>query len=217
MFLEAPAEMIHCVYVTDEFLGKSIHADKVKKLPHEIVAQKVFSAMSDTKAPQGILTILKIPKYNLSCLKDDRDNLLILNGIQDPGNLGTMVRTAEAAGVSGIIMDRQCADIFNPKVIRSTMGSIFRVPFVVSDNLADTVKELKQSGVKMVAAHLKGEELSLENRKKSERLGIMIGNEGAGLSEELSLLADYRVRIPMKGKVESLNAAISAALLMYLL
>ncbi len=214
MFLETPAPLLETVYVSEDFMNRSVHASKVEKLPHEVVKTDVFNKMSDTKAPQGILAAVKMPKHSLEKMMKPDGIYLILNGVQDPGNLGTMLRTAEAAGVAGVIMDRDCADIFNPKVIRSTMGSVYRVPFLIVDDLEGTIKDMKEGGVKMVAAHLKGQTY-FEDVDYTGSVGIMIGNEGNGLSDNISALADMLVKIPMEGRVESLNAAISAALFMY--
>ena len=231
MFLEAPEDMIDTVYVSEEFSNKSIHMDRVARHQYEVVADHVFSKMSATQTPQGVLTVLKQPIYNVHELLYGKKRIytstpagderikenalfLILNRVQDPGNLGTMIRTAEAAGAAGVLLDRECADIFNPKVIRSTMGSVYRVPFAVAEDMSSAIREMKEAGVHMVAAHLKGQEYYSEV-DYSGAVGIMIGNEGNGLSEELSAMADTLVRIPMDGRVESLNAAISAALFMY--
>lgn len=142
--------------------------------------------------------------------------LLLLEDIQDPGNLGTLIRTAEAAGIEAVIMSSSTADVFNPKVIRSTMGSCFRVPFVYADSFTEAVEEVRRSGVRVYAAYLHGgknyREISFE-----KRCAIMIGNEGNGLSEEAVAVADERVFIPMCGQIESLNAAVAGAVLMYAL
>lgn len=215
IFLEAPSELISRVYVTESYLNKSEYKDKIAALPHEIVKDDVFKKISDTKTPQGILTIIKFPKYSLdNLINRERGVYLVLNCIQDPGNIGTMIRTGEGAGIAGIIMDKGCVDIFNPKVIRSTMGSIFRVPYYISDNLEDTIDKMKKSGIKMLAAHLKGTN-DYRKIEYPDRVGIMIGNEGNGLANNIAELSDLYVKIPMEGKLESLNAAVSAALLMY--
>lgn len=208
--------MVECVYASQSFMKDSIHAQKVKALPHEIVSDTVYKKMSATKAPQGILTVMKQPVYEKDSIfaAGDKGLYLVLNEIQDPGNLGTMLRTAEGAGVSGIIMDQGCVDLFNPKVIRSTMGAIFRVPFLVTQDLPALLDEMRGRGITTVAAHLQGK----QNYTKESYLGptaILIGNEGNGLRDEISEKADVKVLIPMEGKLESLNAAVSAALLMY--
>ena len=144
----------------------------------------------------------------------EKTHLLILESVQDPGNLGTMVRTGEGAGISGIIMNRTTVDLFNPKTIRSTMGSIYRVPYYIADDLAETIGELKRQKVGIYAAHLKGQ-MHYDEPSYCKGTAFLIGNEGNGLSDEIAGLADNYVRIPMEGSVESLNAAVSAALLMY--
>jgi tRNA G18 (ribose-2'-O)-methylase SpoU len=147
-------------------------------------------------------------------LRGDRTHLLIVESIQDPGNLGTMLRTGEGAGITGIIMNRTTVDLFNPKTIRSTMGSIYRVPYYIADDLAETIGELKRQKVGIYAAHLKGQ-MQYDEPSYCKGTAFLIGNEGNGLSDEIAGLADTYVRIPMEGSVESLNAAVSAALLMY--
>jgi len=125
-----------------------------------------------------------------------------------------MVRTGEGAGITGVIMNKTTVDLFNPKTIRSTMGSIYRVPFIVTADLAETMNDLKQQGVSLYAAHLKGQ-YAYDEEDYTKASGFLIGNEGNGLSDEIADLADTYIKIPMEGQVESLNAAISASLLMY--
>ena len=139
---------------------------------------------------------------------------LILEDIQDPGNLGTMIRAGEGAGVSGIIMSDKTVDVYNPKTIRATMGCIYRVPFCYVSDLHRCIKDLQECDIKVYAAHLKGEEAyDLQNYCRS--VAFLIGNEGNGLKDETAELADAYIKIPMLGKVESLNAAIAATLLVY--
>ena len=161
------------------------------------------------------MAVVEMPHYELSeLLKGDETHLLILESIQDPGNLGTMIRTGEGAGITGIIMNNQTVDLYNPKTVRSTMGSLYRMPYYISDNLEDTIDILKGKGVRLYAAHLKGT-MSYDEPEYTGACGFMIGNEGNGLSDEIANMANTYIRIPMEGKVESLNAAISATLLMY--
>lgn len=181
----------------------------------EIVGDSVFKQISDTQTPQGIMAVIEMPHYELADLLDgDRTHLLILESIQDPGNLGTMLRTGEGAGITGMIMNSQTVDLYNPKTVRSTMGSLYRMPYYISDDLEDTINLLKEKGVKLYAAHLKGT-LSYDEPEYTRACGFMIGNEGNGLSDQIADMADTYIKIPMEGKVESLNAAISATLLMY--
>ena len=143
-----------------------------------------------------------------------RGMTLLLDGIQDPGNLGTIFRTAEGAGVDGIIMSSDTVDIYNPKTVRSTMGSLYRMPFFYEKDLKGVVERIKEKKVSVYAAHLKGKHAYyLEDYRRG--CAFLIGNEGNGLTDELAALADTYIRIPMEGQVESLNAAIAAAVLMY--
>lgn len=181
----------------------------------EIVGDSVFKQISDTQTPQGIMAVIEMPHYELADLMDgDRTHLLILESIQDPGNLGTMLRTGEGAGITGVIMNSQTVDLYNPKTVRSTMGSLYRMPYYISDDLEGTINLLKEKGVKLYAAHLKGT-LSYDEPEYTRACGFMIGNEGNGLSDQIADMADTYIKIPMEGRVESLNAAISATLLMY--
>ena len=215
MCMEAPREWVRAMYVSESFAEKDRNQKLLEGYTYELVSDKVFAAVSDTQTPQGILAVVEMPEYQLSDLRrGEKTNLLILESIQDPGNLGTMLRTGEGAGVTGVIMNRTTADLFNPKTIRSTMGSIYRMPFVVTEDLHATVLQLKRQGVSLYAAHLKGVR-AYDEPDYTGPCGFFIGNEGNGLTDELAELADTYVRIPMEGQVESLNAAVSAALLMY--
>lgn len=212
MCLEAPKESIIATYVSESFF--KAHED-LELSDYEIVADNVFKSISDTQTPQGMMSIVRMPEYTMdNILAGDRTHLLVLESVQDPGNLGTMLRTGEGAGITGVIMNRTTVDIYNPKTIRSTMGSLYRMPFIIVDDLADTLNMLKAKGVSLYAAHLKGE-LSYDEPDYTGATAFMIGNEGNGLSDEIADLANTYIKIPMEGEVESLNAAVSAALLMY--
>lgn len=237
MVSETPKELVQKVYLSESFRKEKIFEEKdrsaarvseragareafdwqlwLDNFEYEIVADSVFASVSDTQSPQGILCLARMPEYTLAdLLKTDCPHLLLLESIQDPGNLGTMLRTGEGAGVDGIIMNRSTVDLFNPKVIRATMGSLYRVPFVLVDDLADIAGELKQHGISLYAAHLKGTEM-YDEPAYTKGTAFLIGNEGNGLTDETAELADKYIRIPMEGRVESLNAAIAATLLMY--
>ena len=224
MVVEAPMDGLKAVYVSECFENNVDNRTLLKELKnkcdqanaiYEVVADNVFKSVSDTQTPQGIMAVVKMPEYSMDqLLKGEQTHLLILESIQDPGNLGTMVRTGEGAGVTGVIMNKTTVDLFNPKTIRSTMGSIYRVPFFVTENLAETMSDLQKQGVSLYAAHLKGEH-SYDEEDYTKACGFLIGNEGNGLSDEIADLADTYIKIPMEGQVESLNAAISATLLMY--
>lgn len=230
MYEEAPPELIREVYLTKGMLEqlKSRAAaegaaqdraryieEKLSRTGYETVSEEVFERMSDTRTPQGILTVLNRPVYGMKDLvRGDCPLLLLLEDIQDPGNLGTMVRTGEGAGITGVIMSSQTVDIYNPKTIRATMGSIYRVPFLYVEDLGETVRSLRKNNIHVYAAHLQGRTYysSLSFR---EGTAFLIGNEGNGLRQETAMLAESYLKIPMEGEVESLNAAIAASLLVY--
>jgi len=215
MFAEAPKDWVTDIYVSETFLNEPEHKKMLEGREYEVVADSVLKSVSDTQTPQGILCLVKKPQYQLEdLLQKEQTHLLILESIQDPGNLGTMLRTGEGAGITGVVMNRTTVDLFNPKTIRSTMGSIYRMPFFVTEDLKKTIEKLKEQQIAVYAAHLKGT-LSYDEPDYRKGTAFLIGNEGNGLSDETADLADTYIKIPMEGKVESLNAAISASLLMY--
>lgn len=184
------------------------------RFPYEVVRDDVFASVAETVTPQGVLAVVSMPERNLSDLTAKGKGILLLETIQDPGNLGTMLRTAEAADMGGILLSRDSVDAFSPKVVRATMGAILRVPFVYAEHFPKAVETLKEQGYTVFAAHLKGS-VPYDEPDYRGKYAIMIGNEGNGLTEEAASSADYRVRIPMAGQAESLNAAVAAAILMY--
>lgn len=189
--------------------------DYLRGITYETVSGTVFRQISDVVAPQGIMAVVAQPEYTLPDLLANRKaNLVFLEDVQDPGNLGTLIRTGEGAGVNGFVMSRNTADLFNPKVVRSTMGSIFRMPFVYVDNFIESLEMARQSGICLFAADLNAD-MEYDGADFSKRCGIMIGNEGNGLSAEAVSHSDYKIKIPMDGQSESLNAAVSGAILMY--
>jgi TrmH family RNA methyltransferase len=139
--------------------------------------------------------------------------LIALENLQDPGNLGTIIRTAEGAGVTGVIMSKDTVDIYNPKVVRSTMGSIFRIPFCYVEDFVEEMKRLNDSGIVTFSAHLQGTSFYDQNYRKPT--AFVIGNEGNGLTDAVSGVTCQKISIPMMGQVESLNAATAATVLMY--
>lgn len=214
MFREVPKERLSKVYATEEFYEKNRELFDSRQ-PDDLVSESVFEKLSETKTPQGVLATVDMREYILEDLLMINKNplFLVLENLQDPGNLGTILRTAEGAGVDGIIMSRDTVDIYNPKVVRSTMGSLFRMPFAYVEDIFEAVQIIKSRGVTVYAAHLDGEGFYEKDYRKGT--AFLIGNEGNGLTSKLTALADEKIRIPMKGKVESLNAAIAATLMAY--
>ncbi len=219
MFEEAPPGWIKEVYISEGFYDKA-NDSQMKKLDqcsYEIVSDEVFRKISDTQTPQGILCVLKQPVYayeDMGLLQSEQPLIMVLEDIQDPGNLGTILRTGEGAGITGVIMSKETVDIFNPKTIRATMGSIYRVPFLYVDSLRETIERLKRNNVSIYAAHLKGDR-NYSQINYTRGTAFLIGNEGNGLKDETAALADTYLKIPMEGRVESLNAGVASAILMY--
>ena len=216
MFSELPREKVKKVYVSESFLKETAHKTLLDGISWECVTDDVFRAMSDTQTPQGILALAKQFHYTMEDILNAKGPALImvLEAIQDPGNLGTIIRAGEGAGITGVIMSEGTADIYNPKTIRSTMGSVYRVPFVYADDMDLVFKELKEKKIQLFAAHLKGQR-NYEEEDYSGNTGFLIGNEANGLSEKAAALADTLIKIPMAGQVESLNAAVASSVLMF--
>lgn len=239
IFFEVPVSLVKELYIEETLFEQGTEDEFSKSLPEwfsqkvddcrkqgafiETVSLEVMKKMADTKTPQGVLMVVNQLSYDGKKLIEEatirraegkRPLFLLLEDIQDPGNLGTMIRTAEGAGADGIFMTKNTVDIYNPKTIRATMGSLYRVPFVYVDGLGDVIDTLREQRIVTYAAHLKGEKYYHE-MDYHEGSAFLIGNEGNGLTEETANLADTYLKIPMEGKLESLNAGVAAALLMY--
>lgn len=215
LFEEVPADEVKHAFVSESF-GET--HPKLKEVPYDVVADNIFKKMTDTLTPQGILCVVKKRHYCLEDYLPSKENetplFVVLETLQDPGNLGTILRTSEGAGVDAVILSKDSVDVYNPKTVRATMGSIFRIPFVYVDDIHAAIKTLKRADVLTYAAHLKGTKSYTEPDYK-KATAFLIGNEGNGLTEETANLADTYIKIPMEGKLESLNAAVSTALLIY--
>lgn len=210
---------IRTVYISEGYASKYPgHVEKIRRICRcELLSDSVYGHVSDTKTPQGIMAVTARKEYDMGDILGEntgKANILVLDNLQDPGNLGTIFRTAEAAGVTGIILSRDCVDIYNPKVVRSTMGAVLRMPFLYVDDLPGTISELKEEGIQIYAAHLEGRE-PYDREDYTTGCAFLIGNEGNGLRQEVAECADRRILIPMCGRAESLNAAVAAAVLMF--
>lgn len=183
------------------------------------VSEKVFNELTDVVAPQGVLAVIKKKnnnqaEKNISELIDyNADYILALDGIQDPGNLGTILRTADSANLKQIIVSKDTVDAFSPKVIRSTMGAIYRINIIEVENLVQVLEETKKKGFEVVTTDLQTDK-SIYDINYNKKV-VVIGNEANGVSKEVKEIADYRVIIPMLGKTESLNASVAAGIMIY--
>ena len=179
------------------------------------VKDSLFEKISETVNPQGILAVCHIKEFDGTNV--DYSNspfFVVLENVTDPGNMGTLIRTADAAGADGIFLSKGCVDIYNPKVIRATMGSIFHLPIYRNLNLMDLMEDFKNNNVKTLAAHLKGTSTPYKV-DMTTACAVIIGNEANGLSDEISEIASDLVKIPMPGKAESMNAGIAGGILIY--
>jgi len=208
LFKDVPEALIKKVYV----LEKDI--EKVKKIHQkaviEPVAEVALKAMSQAVTPQGVLAVIQIPMQKEST---DQGLVIALDRIQDPGNLGTILRTAEAAGVDQVILSKGTVDLYNPKVVQATMGAIFRLPIRKNVDLASFLKVLRETGYQVYAAYLEADDMYYGENYKGKSCFLM-GNEGEGLTEEL-LEETIRIQIPMKRGTESLNVAMATGILVY--
>ena len=210
------------VYVSESFLADADESTRNQlqtfSVGYEVLTDAVFSKISDTKTPQGVLVVVRQSNRSIDDLFEESADapqplLLLCERIQDPGNLGTILRTSEAAGATGVIISSDSADPYSPKVVRATMGAILRVPFVIVGSVTDTVEFLKGRTIPVYAA-------ALENAKEYDTIqygacAFVIGNEGEGLCEETIAAATEKVCIPMLGRTESLNASVAASILLY--
>ena len=174
-----------------------------------LLPEHVFQSVCDTKTPQGIAAVL-----NLQAKEAAGSRLLALDGVQDPGNVGTIIRTADAAGFDGVLFSPECADLFSPKVLRSTMGSIFRLGFSFPKSLPYALTQLKKDGFSVLSSQLDGDPF-YERKNIGSSFVLVIGNEGNGISDEVKAVATHRLCLPMCGGAESLNAAVAAGIMMY--
>lgn len=177
-----------------------------------VVTSGIFSVLSDTKTPQGVICVVKALD-NKPQFDKINNKYVLLQNMQDPSNLGAVLRSADALGFSGVILSKDCCDIYSPKVCRASMGAIFRVPFMICDDECEFIREFNIKG-KSYAAVVRGG-TSITEFKYDETSLICIGNEGNGLTDDLVKVCNYSVTIPMKGNAESLNAAAAAGIIMW--
>ncbi len=217
--LRQEPELLERIYIAESAYEALSTEEQVElaAVSFELVLDSVFDKVANTVTPQGFLAVVKRKNYTLEQFlptSDGKMRLILLETLQDPGNLGTILRTAEAAGMDGILLSSDSVDVYNPKVVRSTMGAINRVPILYVEDLHGAMRELQSRGMKLFAAALDGS-IEYQTADYGESYGILIGNEANGLKPETADAADVRVRIPMEGQVESLNAAVACAIICY--
>lgn len=183
-----------------------------KDLPVTAVSNNVFHSLSLINSPQGMIAVIVIQQQKVTYSDGD---LLLIDAVQDPGNIGTMIRTADAAGFSAVLLGRGTVDIYNDKVIRATQGSLFHIPMYTVD-LLEELKTIKEAGYSVWATALADATLYHET-PVGNKTALIVGNEGAGVDQKLIDVSDQIVQIPIFGKAESLNVSVAAGILMYFL
>ena len=178
------------------------------------VNENVMKKIADTETPQGIIAVCKMRQPKLENLLASGKMLLVLDRVGDPGNIGTMLRTADAAGIGGLVLLKGCADIYAPKTVRSSMGSLFHIPVLSGVSEQEFVSAAKKAGYDLLVTCLDGAD-NLYKADLSGRIAFVMGNEAGGVSETLLEKADKRVYIPMAGRAESLNVAMAAGIVMF--
>ncbi len=216
---EAIKEKAHIMYLI--FSEGAFEKTEIKKLHNLSLESKtesmlcdetVFNSITDTISSQGVIAVIKKKKYSET--QDDCNFAIFCDRIQDPGNLGTIIRTADAFGPAVVILNRGCVDVYNPKVIRASAGAIFRVPFIHMDSDKEIINLLKKSDFKIISTVIESK-YSFEDMEKEDKICIVIGNEGQGVSQEIVDKSHMSITIKMSGRAESLNASIAAGISIY--
>lgn len=179
------------------------------------VSKEIYKTVSDTQSPQGAMAVAYMPTYELSDLRIEKGHYLVLENLQDPGNLGTIIRTAHAFNFKGIFITKGSVDLYSPKVVRSTMSSLFHMPIIVDEEIETYMNFLKQKGITLYTTALKPEAQPIYEITMEDKAAIIIGNEGNGVSEVVLENTDHMMIIPMPGGAESLNASVAASICMY--
>lgn len=180
------------------------------------LSDRLFDRLSQTETSQGVIAAVKKPEFSQEEFTDKNDcsNYVVLDRLQDPGNIGTIIRTADAAGYGLIIAMKGTADVFSPKAVRAATGSLFRMPVVFMDSVDELMEFTRAAGKKLAATCFDTDRYYYDEDLR-ENIALIIGNEGGGISRELMESSDLKIKIPMHGNIESLNASVAAGILMY--
>ncbi len=179
------------------------------------VSEDIYKLVSETQTPQGVMAVVQMPQHPLEELCIEDGNYLLLENLQDPGNMGTIIRTAYAFGFKGVFITKGSVDVYSPKVVRSTMSALFYLPIIIDYCLEECIAFLKEQGVCLYTTALSEQAKPLYDIQFTKRKAIVIGNEGNGVSKEMLDKTDYTIMIPMPGGAESLNASVAAGICMY--
>ena len=208
----ARIETLICTPDAAERYAEDVKELQAKAMKSYLVSHSIFSMLSDTKTPQGVICVIKAldNEFHFDTINN---KYVLLQNMQDPSNMGAVLRTADALGFSGIFLSKDCCDVYSPKVCRASMGAVFRVPFKILEDEVSFVKDFNKNGASFAAVVRNG--MKITDFEYNGNLLLCIGNEGNGLTEEISNACSHRVTIPMPGNAESLNAAAAAAIIMW--
>lgn len=212
--VQAKAPIRTILYSLDKGLPEALYDETADHIEWIGVSEAVLSKCTDTQTPQGLVAVVDKLGYKPSDFLGFAGDLVVaVDGVQDPGNLGTIIRSADAVGAHGVLLGKGTVDLYNPKTVRSTMGSMFHLPIAECD-LRELLPQAQQKGVQLVVTDLTAEQSCYE-MDLSEPTWLVFGNEGRGISQEIAALVDKTVIIPMKGQSESLNVAMAATVLLF--
>lgn len=211
-------------FINEIFVSESFIAEKRMQLEEltgalnletRVVSDSNFDKMSDTKTPQGILFVMRMPVWDPDEVMKKGSFIMALDGVRDPGNMGTIIRTALAADADALLLSADCVDIYNPKVVRSTMSAVMKMPVITADDMAGFLHGKKAEGFKIYASAIDETASDYRAVSYSGSVVVIVGNEANGVSDELIALSDKKIYIPMSNGMESLNVSVAAGLLMY--
>lgn len=203
--------LVECIFYSSQIYELKGHERVLENsIPKYEVDEKTIKELTNTTTPQSVVAVVKKPNIEL---KGELSFVVVVDKVQDPGNLGTIIRTCDAAGVDAVYIIKGTVDVYNDKTLRSTMGSIFHLPIVYFDSFKEATEDLYSKGFNIYASTLDGEDLYKTDF--NEKTAIVIGNEANGMSEEDTMLCNKKIKIPMLGRAESLNASIAAAVIIY--
>lgn len=203
---------IECLVVSQEFYKNAVFPYP-ENIELYVISTEIFESLSTTENSQGIIAVIRIREKTAFTL-DTSKAYIYCDHLQDPGNLGTIIRTADAAGFGGVLLSDECVELYNPKTVRSSMGSFFHIK-KLENVTADKIKEFKENGFLIVCGVLSDNTINYTDADFTKPVIIVIGNEANGITDEILSLSDINIKIPISGNAESLNAAIAAAILMY--
>lgn len=211
---------VHLVLLSEQALQNEegsnlLHRCEAAFIKVLIADDKLFAEASEMETPQGAIAVLQKQEQSLQDIIEKKNfNIMILDEVRDPGNVGTIIRTADACGIDGVVLSKGCVDLYNGKTIRATMGSMFHIPVITDVEIIQLIQQLRASDASVFGADPHSS-ISCVEAQSQQRIAIVIGNEAKGLRDEVKAAVTKNITIPMPGKAESLNAGIAAAILMY--